>query len=174
MACPDELTLDLWLAGALPPDESATVAAHARTCPTCTAAEQRARSLGARLHAALDLDPDERAYLRGLDLAARWRTASPLPALPWAWIALAGVVCGYVAWAIAAPMFGSVALLAVQVVLGTAPLYLAVGQAFGVGLTLLDLARHPALDLSQPLLALVALALLLWPRQSVSKRRTQS
>src|SRR5688572_7868907 len=171
MACPDELTLDLWRAGALPPGEAAGIAAHARTCAACAAVQRRADALGADLHASLDLDADERAYLRGLDLAARWRTAPSVTALPWAWIALAGVVSAYVAWAIAAPMFGSIAVLAVQIALGTAPLHLAVGQAFGVGLTLFDLARHPALDLSLPLLALVALALLLWPRQSVSQRR---
>ena len=42
MACPDELTLDLWLANALPADEAATVAGHVQTCATCTAA----RSIG--------------------------------------------------------------------------------------------------------------------------------
>jgi anti-sigma factor RsiW len=174
MACPDELALDLWLAGALPPDEAAGIAAHARTCATCAAAEQRAHALGAELHSALALDVDELAYLQGVGLAARWRAGPAAAALPWAWIALAGVVGGYVAWSVAASMFGSVALLAAQVVLGTAPLYLAVARAFDLGQALLDVIRHPALGFSQPLLALLALALLLWPRQLVSQRRTHA
>ena len=37
MACPDELTLDLWLANALPSDEAALVATHVHTCATCAA-----------------------------------------------------------------------------------------------------------------------------------------
>jgi hypothetical protein len=58
--------------------------------------------------------------------------------------------------------------------LGAAPLHLAVGPLLDVGRALLDLARHPAIGLSQPLLALFALALLLWPRQLVLRRSTQA
>src|SRR5216684_2646817 len=64
MACPDELTLDLWLADALPSDEAATVAAHVRTCATCAAAESAAHALDGELHAALALNTDELALPR--------------------------------------------------------------------------------------------------------------
>src|SRR6266508_3589296 len=110
MACPDELTLDLWLAGALPSDEAAAVAAHVHTCAACAAAEQTAHAFDTELHAALALDA-----------------------------------------------------AAAQVGLGTVPLQPALGLVFGLGQALLDLIRHPALGLSQPLLALLALALLVWP-----------
>jgi anti-sigma factor RsiW len=45
MACPDELTLDLWRAGALPPGEAAVVAAHARTCAACVRRVGRGSSM---------------------------------------------------------------------------------------------------------------------------------
>jgi anti-sigma factor RsiW len=173
MACPDELTLDLWLAGALPSDEGAAVAAHVRTCAACAAAEQAAHALETELHAALALDAEELAYLSGLGLASRWRT-SPAAALSWGWIALAGVVGGYAAWLVAAPVFGSAVAAAAPVGLGTVPLHLAIGLVFGLGQALLDVIRHPALGLSQPLLALLALALLVWPRQVIPQRSTRA
>ena len=105
MACPDELTLDLWLADALPSDEAGAVAAHANTCATCTAANRAAHALDGELHAALALDVEELAYLRNLQLAATWDTSATAAALSWGWIALVGVVGGFVAWLVAAPMF---------------------------------------------------------------------
>jgi hypothetical protein len=174
MACPDELTLDLWQAGALPSDEAAAVATHVRTCATCAAAEQTAQALDAALHVALALDAEELAYLSGLKLASPWRTSPTAAAPSWGWIALAGVVGGYAAWLVVAAMFGSVAAAAAQVGLGTVPLHLALGLAFSLAQALLDLARHPALGLSQPLLALLALALLLVPRQPVPQRSTRA
>jgi anti-sigma factor RsiW len=172
MACPDELTLDLWLAGALPPDEAAAVAEHVRGCATCAAVGRSAQALGAELRAALALDADEHAFLSDLALASPWRASPAAAALPWGWLALAGVVGGYLAWLVAAPALGAAAATALQVVLGTAPLYLALGSAFDLGWGLLDLIRHPALGLSQPSLALLALALLLWPRRLVHQRST--
>jgi hypothetical protein len=172
MACPDELTLDLWLAGALPSDEAAAVAAHVRTCAACAAAEQGAHALGAELQAALALDADELAHLSELKLASPWRTGPAAAATSWGWIALAGVVGAYAAWLLAAPTLGSAVAAATRVGLGAAPLYLALGSALGLGQALLDLTRHPALGLSQPLLALLALALLAWPRQPIPQRST--
>ena len=177
MACPDELTLDLWLADALPSDEAAAVATHVHTCATCAAANQTAHALDTELHAALALDAEERAYLAGLELAAPWRTGPAAPALSWVswgWIALAGVVGGYAAWLVAAPLFGSALATAAQVGLGTVPLHLALGLVFSLGQALLDLIRHPALSLSQPLLALLALALLVWPRPWIPHRSIRS
>ena len=61
MACPDEVTLDLWLADALPSDEAATVAAHVSTCAPCLEARQAIEGWSTQLHAALALDPEELA-----------------------------------------------------------------------------------------------------------------
>jgi hypothetical protein len=173
MACPDELTLDLWLADALPSDEAAVVAAHAAECATCAAAEQAAHALGGAIHAALALDADERRYLARLTLAAPWRTsAAAAPALSWGWIALAGVIGGFAAWMAAAPLYGEQVAAAVEIGLGSVPLSLALDLVFNLGRALFRLTQLPALGLAQPLLALVALALLLWPRQLIPQRRT--
>ena len=91
MACPDELTLDLWLANALPSDEAAAVATHVHTCATCAAAERAAHTLDAELHAALALDAEDLAYLARQQLSSTWRTSSAHAPL-WAWIALFGVM----------------------------------------------------------------------------------
>ena len=174
MACPDELTLDLWLAGALPSDEAASVAAHVHTCATCAAAEQATHTLDGELHAALALDAEELAYLSGLELAATWRTSPASAALSWGWIALAGVVAGFAAWLVAAPTFGSALAVAAQVGLETVLLNAALGLVFSIGQALLELIRNPALGLSQPFLALLAFALLFWPRQLIPQRSTHS
>jgi anti-sigma factor RsiW len=172
MACPDELTLDLWLADALPSDDAAAVANHVHTCATCAAAEQAAHALDAELHAALALDAEELAYLSSLELASAWRTSPAAAALSWGWIALVGVVAGFAAWLVAAPMFGSAVAAAAQVGLGTVLLHTALGLVFSLGQALVDLIRNPALGLSQPFLALLALALLVWPRQLIPQRST--
>ncbi len=174
MACPDELTLDLWLADALPSDEAAEVATHARTCVTCAAAERAARALNGELHAALALDAEEIAYLSGLDLASTWRTSPATSALSWGWIALAGVVAGFAAWLVAAPMLGAALTAAAQVGVGTVLLNAAFGVVFSLAEALLDLIRNPALGLSQPVLGLLALALLVWPRYLIPQRSTHS
>jgi hypothetical protein len=173
MACPDELTLDLWLADALTHEEAAAVAAHVHTCAICAVAEQATDSLDAGLHTALALDADELAYLSGLELPSTWRT-SPVAAHSWSWIALAVVVAGFAAWLVAAPMFGLAVSAAAQVGLGTLLLNAALVLVFNLGQALLDLIRNPALGLSQPLLALLALALLFWPRQLMPQRSTPS
>jgi hypothetical protein len=173
MACPDELTLDLWLADALPSDEAAAVAAHVHMCAACVAAEQAAHEGDAELHAALALDAEELAYVSGLDLASSWRT-SPAAAAAWCWIALAVVIAGFAVWLVAARLFGSALGVAFQVGLGTLPLYAALGLVFSFGQALLELIRNPALGLTQPLLALLAIVLLVWPRQLISQRSTPS
>jgi len=175
MACPDELTLDLWLADALSSDEAAAVAAHVRTCASCTAAEQAAHSLEAELHGALALDSQERKCLAGLGLASSWRTnPAATAALSPGWIALAGVVAGFLAWLVAAPMVGWAVGIAAQVGLVSVLLNAALGLLFGLGQALLEVIRNPALGWSQPLLALLALALLFWPRQLIPQRSTHS
>jgi hypothetical protein len=64
--------------------------------------------------------------------------------------------------------------LAAQVGLGTVLLSAALSLVFSVGQVLLDLTRNPALGLTQPVLALIALALLVWPRQLIRQRSTHS
>ena len=172
MACPDELTLDLWQADALPSDEAAAIAKHVQICATCSAAAGASRALQGELHAALALDADELAYLNDLKLASAWRTSPAAAALSWGWFALAVVVAGFAAWVVAAPMFGSALAAAVQVGVRTVLLHAAIELALSVGQALLDLIRNPALGLSQPLLALLALALLVWPRQLIPQRST--
>ena len=71
-------------------------------------------------------------------------------------------------------VFGSALGVAFQVGLGTLPLYAALGLAFSFGQALLELIRNPALGLTQPLLALLAFVLLVWPRQLISQRSTPS
>jgi hypothetical protein len=165
MSCPDELTLDLWLANALPPDEAATVSAHVAACATCTAQQERWHAISASLQAALDLDQDERAYLAGLDLAATWRTRpAGTTDAPWGWLALVGVVAAFIAWAVAAQSFGLALAAASEVGLDTVLLTTALGLLLGVGQAVIELSTNPALGLAQPLLALLALALLFWPR----------
>jgi hypothetical protein len=172
MACPDELTLDLWLANALPACEASSVAAHVRTCDACAAALQHAQSFGAELHHALALDATERGYLAELQLAAPWQArAATDPA--WGWVVVAAVVASFIAWLAAAPLVGSIVGLAAQIGIATVLLNAALVLAFGAGQALFDLIRNPALGWSQPLLALLALLLLVWPRELIPQRSTQ-
>jgi uncharacterized membrane protein (DUF485 family) len=174
MACPDELTLDLWLADALPSDEAAAVAAHVRTCAACAAAVHAIHAFDSELHGALALDAEERAYLSGQEMGSTWRALPGAATLSWGWIALVGVVAGFAAWFVAAPVFGAAVAAAVQVGLGTVLLSAALSLVFSLGQVLFDLIRNPALGLSQPLLALLALALLVWPPQLIPQRSTPS
>jgi hypothetical protein len=165
MSCPDELTLDLWLADALPRDEAATMAAHVASCATCAAQQKRWHAASASIGAALALDQDERAYLASLDLAGTWRTRSAHSTdARWGWLALLGVVSAFIAWTVAAQPFGAVLGTANQVGLSTVLVTNAIGLFLGAVRSLIDVSTNPALGLSKPLLALLALALLFWPR----------
>src|SRR5687768_16701959 len=139
MACPDELTLDLWLAGALPSNEAATVAAHVPTCDACMAAQQAFQSFGSELHAALVLDPDERAYLAGLKLTTAGHAAQSAAPMHWSWLALFGVIAGFAAWLLAAPLIGQALATASQVGLNSVLLRAALGVLVGLGQALIDL-----------------------------------
>jgi anti-sigma factor RsiW len=173
MPCPDELTLDLWLAGALPSDEAATVTQHVATCSTCSAARQAIQDLGSQLHASLALADEELAYLSNLQLASAWQ-ASPSSASAWGWIALIGVVAGFLAWLFVAPTAVAAIVLADQVGLSSVALHAVAVFVFDLGRTLLEIIASPALGFSQPLLALLALALLFWPRHLIPQRSTPS
>jgi hypothetical protein len=121
--------------------------------------------LDTMLRAALDLDAGERAYLAGLDLAATWRSR-PATATDtvWGWLALFVVLAGFVAWTVAAEPLGDALSTAGKLGVSTVVLTTAVGLLLHAGQTLIDLSSKPALGLSQPLLAMLALALLFWPR----------
>ena len=165
MPCPDELTLDLWLADALTPAEATEVAAHVAACPTCSAQREQWRATDTRLRAALDLDEDERAYLVGLNLASTWRARSaPATDRTWGWLALFTVLAGFVAWTVAAQPVGQALSALGMVGASTLLLTTAIGLVLQVGRSVIALSTNPALGVIQPLLGVLALALLFWPR----------
>jgi anti-sigma factor RsiW len=174
MSCPDELTLDLWLARALPSEEASVVAAHVAECPSCAAQQARWHSDSDSLRSALELDYDERAYLASLDLATTWRAqAAPATDARWGWLALLGIVTGFVAWTIAAQPLGELLGTASLVGLGSVLLTNAITLLLGVAFSLIDISINPALGLAQPLLAALALTLLFWPRIASAPRYLQ-
>src|SRR5438477_1414595 len=143
MACPDDLTLDLWLADALSSEEAAVVARHVATCAACAVSTQAARTLANDLHVALGLDTNELAYVADLQLARTWRTASAASPPWWGWIAVVGVVAGFIAWLAVGPTFSWVFGLAMQVGVGSVLINAALGLAFTVGQAFLELIRNP-------------------------------
>lgn len=119
------------------------------------------------LRAALDLDEDERAYLARLDLAARWRALAQTETATdsrWGWLALLGVAAAFIGWTFAAEPLGDLLAVANQIGLSTVLLTTAVRLVLDAGVSLFDISTNPALGLSEPLLAVLALALLFWPR----------
>jgi len=164
MACPDELTLDLWQAGALRPDDAATVGAHASTCQACTATLERWQALDVELHGALSLDHDEQAYLDGLKLPAAWRPEHA-PAGAAVWLTLLAIPAVCLAWFVAAPFAAQAWAAAAQVGVGTILVRSLLGVLLGVGEAVLALSRGPLVGSSQLALALLAVALLAWPRR---------
>ena len=165
MSCPDELTLDLWLADALTPAEATGVAAHVAACPTCSALREQWHATDTSLRAALDLDEDERAYLVGLNLASTWRAQSALATdRTWGWLALFTVLAGFVAWTVAAQPIGQALSALSMVGASTLLLTTAIGLVLHVGRSAIELSTNPALGVIQPLLGMLALGLLFWPR----------
>src|SRR5688572_22471054 len=121
------------------------------------------------LRAALALDDDERAYLTQLDLSAAWR---PAPERVWttrlAWLSLAVIVAAGAAWLFTAPRAAPLAAQVVQLVsqfsASTVLVRLLLHSLWAAGESLLTLSSTPSLSFSMPLLALLGLALLAWPR----------
>jgi anti-sigma factor RsiW len=174
MSCPDELTLDLWLAHALPSEEASAVAAHVAACPSCTAQQARWHADNLSLRSALELDHAESDYLASLDLARTWRAqAAASTEAHWGWLALLGIVTAFVAWTFAAQPFGELLGTADLVGLGTILSTNAVTLLLGVAASLIDLSSNPALGLAQPLLAVLALTVLFWPRIKSAPRYLQ-
>lgn len=121
--------------------------------------------LDAILRASLDLDEEERLYLAGLDLPKVWRTRSATATDSLLGrLALFIVVAGFVTWTVAAQPFGFVLSTLGTVGASTVLLTETLGLLVSAGQVLIDLSLNPALGLSQPLLAMLALALLFWPR----------
>ena len=119
------------------------------------------------LRAALDLDQEERAYLASLDLAATWRVRSNSVAeSAWGWLAFLVVVAAFIGWTVAAQPFGDLLATANQVGLNTILVSTALRLLLGLGQLLIDFTTSPVLALSQPLLIVLALALLFWPRMT--------
>jgi hypothetical protein len=168
MACPDELTLDLWLAQALPLEEASTIAEHVATCTLCTASQIAWQASNAQLRAALSLNNEEQAFLASLDLSATWRTQQATATPPWGWLALIGLVAAFFAWTFAGPLVDPVLAAASRVGLGSILADGFVGVLFDAGQALFAIATSPALSLTQPLLGMLALALLLFPRAKAS------
>jgi choline-glycine betaine transporter len=123
---------------------------------------------------ALRLDRDEHAYLASLDLAATWRANSASPAdVRWGWLALIGVVGAFLLWTLGLEPFGEILATANLVGLGTILVSTALGLLVSFSEALIDISTNPALGLSQPLLALLALGLLFWPRIQSAPRMMQ-
>jgi hypothetical protein len=153
------------MAGALPADETADVSAHVALCPTCTVAQHHSELLAAGLRAALELDQRERDYVVTLDLGGPWRTRRTSTAdARWGWLALLGVVTAFLAWTAVAQQFGFAVGVANEVGVGSVVVTTALTLLFSASQALITLATNPALSFSQPLLAVLALALLFWPR----------
>jgi 4-amino-4-deoxy-L-arabinose transferase-like glycosyltransferase len=126
------------------------------------------------LEAALALDEDELAYLSGLDLVSTWARSSATRRPSGAWMALATVVAGFAAWFLVGPMIGSAVDIALEIGMGSVLLNAAFAVVFSVGQALLEVIRNPALGQTQPFFALLALALLFWPRQLIFLKTQRS
>lgn len=120
---------------------------------------------------ALDLGEDERTYLASLNLAAPWKARASVKARSagvtgswWGWLALFSVFAAFVAWTVAAQPVGQALSTANMLGASTLMLNAAIGLLLHTVQAVIDLSTSPALSLSQPSLALLGLALLLWPR----------
>ena len=163
MPCPDDLTLDLWLADALPAAESARLTTHLTDCPSCQAAVEASRRADQALSAALALDAEELAYLEGLNLARQWRTA-PQPAAWWHWLLFLGTLVSFAAWSVAGPLARPALDLMVRTGLGVVLARGLLETLARLVEAVLVLAASPLLVYSLPLLAILGLILLAWPR----------
>ena len=163
MSCPDRLTLDLWLADALPAAEAARLADHLADCPTCESSVLATRGMDRALGAALALDAGELAYLDGLDLARRWRTAAS-PSLWWYWLVFLGALASFAIWSVAGPVTRPVLELVTRTGLGVVLARALIESLVRLGEAVFMLAVSPMLGYSLPLLALLGLVLLAWPR----------
>ena len=162
MPCPDDLTRDLWLVGALPSDKAVRLTDHVAECPTCGASARATRQVDQALVTALALDAAELAYLGGLNLTRRWQAAA-LPILWWSWLAFLATLATFAIWSFAGP----VAQAALEILLRTG-LGVILGRTLLATLsqvdhTLLALAASPLIAYSLPLLALLGLVLFAWP-----------
>src|SRR5579864_7152908 len=117
------------------------------------------------IRAALELDQEERTYLSTLNLAASWRAQrTHASQTAWGWLALFGVISVFAAWSLVIHPFTDMFDAADVVGFGAFALTTLVGLLFEAGQSLTDVAMNPALGLIQPMLLVLALAILFWPR----------
>jgi hypothetical protein len=115
------------------------------------------------LRGALALDADEHAYLAGLHLGAAWRSAPSELAQRLAWLGVSFVAATLGIWLLAAPLFGRLLDLALQVGAGVIVPRLLVGVLLSTLESLLTLASNPALGYALPSLALLAMCMFVLP-----------
>jgi hypothetical protein len=118
----------------------------------------------ADLRSALALNADERALLGSLALATSWQRA----ATPWGkrmgWLSLTLVLAAAAAWVLVGPLVATLLEPIARLGVGAMLLRFALTVAWAAGESVLTLAANPALSLSLPILAVIGLALLAWPR----------
>jgi hypothetical protein len=124
----------------------------------------------ADLRTALALTTDEHAYLAGLDLAAAWRTAPADLARRVTWLSATFIAAVSGTWLLTLPLLGSFLELPNRFGASIVLLRLLLNVLWTGVETLLVLAASPALGLALPILALLGLAVLAWPRPLISSR----
>lgn len=161
MSCPDDLTLELWQAEALPPTNAYWLAPHLLACADCAARLDLLGREAAALEQGLALDSGELAFLAELDLARRWQPArAPTMTIWLGWLALVGTLATTLLWTLAEPALSPGLELANRAGLAMVLLQSGLRLAGAAGASLLSLATSPLLTYAQPALVLAALLLL--------------
>jgi hypothetical protein len=118
----------------------------------------------ADLRSALALDADELALMGSLALSTAWQRA----ATPWGkrvgWLSLTLVLAAAAAWVLVGPLVATLLEPIARLGVGAMLLRFALTVAWAATDSVLTLAANPALSLSLPILAVIGLALLAWPR----------
>jgi hypothetical protein len=118
----------------------------------------------ADLRSALALDPDETALMASLALSTSWQRA----ATPWGkrvgWLGLTLVLAAAAAWVLVGPLVATLLEPIARLGIGAMLLRFALTVAWAAGESVLALAANPNLSLLLPILAVIGLALLAWPR----------
>lgn len=169
MPCPDDVTLELWLAEALPAGEQAEIARHLEGCADCHERALASRHEAGALTAALALGEDELAFLAGADLAGRWRPAGQ-PAPWWGWCALLVTLGSVASWALAWPLVARALEQAGRAGLGSVVLQALLGALWALGTGSFTIGAGPLTGSMLALLGLIGLALLAGPRPPTSQQ----
>src|SRR4051812_45945392 len=135
MPCPDELTMELWLADLLVGREADEIELHLAACADCQARVENGRGELAGLRTALAPDYDELLFLVGLDLPGRWQRSTSA-----AWLgglALVVALGGLATWVLAEPIVATAFSLAEWAGLGSVLLQASLSAAWAGGAALL-------------------------------------